>query len=173
MRKIYYTYAYLREDGTPYYIGKGHADRAYQSQRRKGCPKPTDVSRILFLKKNLTEEEAFKHEVYMIAVLGRKDLGTGMLRNLTDGGEGASNRVYVTSDETKRKLSIAHKGKPLTDAHKKAISKGNKGKHISQSTRNKMRAIHKGRPLSAEHRKKLSDSAKRREARKRSEKEAS
>ncbi len=48
------------------------------------------VERILFLKKNLTEEEAFRHEVYIIAVLGRKDLGTGILRNVTDGGEGTS-----------------------------------------------------------------------------------
>ena len=167
MANIYYTYAYLREDGTPYYIGKGHGDRAFQSQRRKGCPKPKDIKRILFLKKNLTEEEAFKHERYMIAVLGRKDLGTGILRNLTDGGEGASGRTYVTSEETKRKLSEAHKGKPLSEAHKEAISKGNKGKTIPQSTRDKMRNIHKGKPLSLEHRRKLSAAAKLREARKR------
>ena len=162
MGNIYYTYAYLREDGTPYYIGKGHGDRAFQSQRRKGCPKPKDIKRILFLKKNLSEADAFKHEQYMIAVLGRKDLGTGILRNLTDGGEGASGRIYVTSEETKRKQSEAHKGKPLSEAHKKAIAKGNKGKTISQSTRDKMRKIHKGKPLSLEHRRKLSESAKRR-----------
>jgi hypothetical protein len=40
------------------------------------------------LKRNLTEEEAFRHECYMIAVFGRKDIGTGILRNLTDGGDG-------------------------------------------------------------------------------------
>ena len=37
--------------------------------------KTKDKSRIIFLKQNLTEEEAFKHEIYMIAVFGRKDLG--------------------------------------------------------------------------------------------------
>ena len=161
MGKIFYTYAYLRKDGTPYYIGKGKGDRAYHS-RRKGAKKPKDIKRIIFLKKNLSEEEAFKHEVYMIALFGQKDKGTGILWNLTDGGDGSSGRIYTTTEETKRKLSAAHKGKPLSEAHKKAIGKGNKGKIIPQSTRDKMRKIHKGKPLSPEHCRKLSEAATRR-----------
>jgi hypothetical protein len=89
MAQFYYTYAYLREDRTPYYIGKGKGNRVYETHRRVKPPK--DKSRIIFLKQNLTEEEAFKHEIYMITMFGRKDLGTGILRNLTDGGEGVSN----------------------------------------------------------------------------------
>ena len=95
----YYTYAYLREDRTPYYIGKGTGRRIY-STNRKGLKPPKDKSRIIFLKQNLTEEEAFKHEKYMIAVFGRKDLGTGILHNKTDGGEGTSN----PSEETKLRI---------------------------------------------------------------------
>jgi hypothetical protein len=95
----YYTYAYLREDRTPYYIGKGKGKRIYYKFKR--VKPPQDRSRIIFLKKNLTEEEAFKHEQYMIAILGRKDLGTGILRNVTDGGEGISN----PSEETRKKMS--------------------------------------------------------------------
>jgi hypothetical protein len=90
MTQVYYTYAYLREDRTPYYIGKGKGDRIYSTCRRNKPPK--DKSRIILLKQNLTEEEAFKYERYMIAVFGRKDNGTGILRNLTNGGEGASNQ---------------------------------------------------------------------------------
>jgi hypothetical protein len=79
---IFYTYAWLREDRTPYYIGKGHGQRAY----RKGAP---STERVLILKKGLTEPEALKHEVYLIFVLGRKDKNPeGILINLTDGGEG-------------------------------------------------------------------------------------
>jgi hypothetical protein len=95
----FYTYAYLREDKTPYYIGKGTGDRIYSTNRRNNPPK--DKSRIIFLKQNLTEQEAFRHEIYMIAVFGRKDLGTGILHNLTDGGDGASG--YVFSEETRKK----------------------------------------------------------------------
>jgi hypothetical protein len=103
----FYTYAYLREDRTPYYVGKGSGGRAYRRVRRVRPPK--DKSRIIFLKQNLTEEEAFKHEIYMIDVFGRIDLGTGILHNRTDGGEGASG--FVHSDETKRKWSERMKGK--------------------------------------------------------------
>jgi hypothetical protein len=67
---------------------------------------------------NLTEKEAFKHEVYMINVLGRKDLGTGILRNRTNGGEGISGRVI--SDECKRKQSEAKKGKANMPGHVRA-----------------------------------------------------
>ena len=88
--KEYYTYAYLREDGTPYYIGKGKGRRIFDKENRTSCPVPKDKNRIIFLKQNLTEEQAFIHEIYMISVFGRKNNGTGILRNLTDGGEGFS-----------------------------------------------------------------------------------
>jgi len=88
----YYTYAYLREDGSPYYIGKGKGNRAYvkhwRSKVRGGYFTPPEKDRILILKNNLTEEQAYQHEMYMIKILGRKDLGTGILRNMSDGGKG-------------------------------------------------------------------------------------
>jgi hypothetical protein len=103
----FYTYAYFREDRTPYYIGKGQGDRAYKKYRHIKPPK--DKSRIILLKQNLTEEEALNHEIYMIAVLGRKDLGTGILRNKTNGGDGTSGLKH--SKETKKKQSKAKQNK--------------------------------------------------------------
>ena len=99
----FYTYAYLREDRTPYYIGKGEGRRIYK-KRKNGINPPKDKSRIIFLKQNLTEEEAFKHEIYMIAVFGRKDLKTGILHNRTDGGDGFYGIIF--SEETKLKKSV-------------------------------------------------------------------
>ena len=160
----YYTYAYLREDKTPYYIGKGKGNRAYK-KHRKGIGVPKDKSRIIFLKQNLTEEEAFRHEIYMIAVFGRKDLGTGILHNLTDGGDGASG--YVFSEETKRKLSEAKKGKKHSEETRRKQSermKGennlNYGKSPSEETRRKRSEANKGKTHSKETRKKQSEAKK-------------
>lgn len=111
--KDYYTYAYLREDKTPYYIGKGRKYRAYQKRKNINLP---PKNRIIILKKNLTEKEAFKHEIYMISIFGRKDNKTGILRNLTDGGEGTSgannskerNGFYRKSHTKESKLKISN-----------------------------------------------------------------
>jgi len=136
----YYTYAYLREDGTPYYIGKGKSGRINSSLHTIHLP--TEKERIIYLKQNLTDEEARKHEIYMIAILGRKDLGTGILRNMTDGGEGCAGRVL--SEETKKKLSDSHKGRKKGAAHRKALSEAAKKRKASEETREKMSKIFMG-----------------------------
>ena len=120
----YYTYAYLREDRTPYYIGKGQGNRAYRKRKSEIKP-PKDKSRIIKLKQNLTEEEAFKHEIYMIAVFGRKDLGTGILHNRTDGGEGTSG--FIPWNKGKTGFTPWNKGKVCDENHKRNISIGRKG----------------------------------------------
>ena len=155
----FYTYAYLREDRTPYYIGKGCKKRVYYKYKNDIKP-PKDKSRIIFLKDNLTEEEAFKHEIYMISVFGRKDLGTGILHNRTDGGDGSSNM----SEETKQKLKEARKrqkhpflGKSHSEESRKKMSEvksgknhPNYGKSPSKETRRKQSESMKGIKYSKE-----------------------
>jgi len=153
----YYTYAYLREDRTPYYIGKGQGNRAYRRSKKDIKP-PKDKSRIIFLKQNITEEEAFKHEIYMIAVFGRKDLGTGILRNKTDGGDGVSG--YVCSEETKRKISESNKGKTASEETRRKISEAHKGRTHSEESRIKMSEAQKGKPVSEKTKRKISEAKK-------------
>ena len=76
--------------------------------------------RILMLKQNLTEEEAFKHEMYMISVLGRKDNNTGILHNLTNGGEGVKGQVR--DSQWREKQSKAQKGKKMSDEFRRKRS---------------------------------------------------
>jgi len=85
---MFYTYLWLRDDGTPYYVGKGTGRRAYTSWAH-GVHKPADKHKIL-VQEFPTEQDAFAAEIFLIAYYGRLDLGTGCLRNLTAGGEGFS-----------------------------------------------------------------------------------
>ena len=96
---MYYTYAYLRESGTPYYIGKGSNDRAYQKHMRNNGQNllPKNRNRILILKRFDLEEDAYKHEKYLIALYGRKCDG-GILVNMVHGGKGGA-RKYLTRKE--------------------------------------------------------------------------
>ena len=101
MQTKFYVYSYIRSDGTPYYIGKGSNDRAWNKNHSVQLPK--DKNRIIILKDNLTELWAFAFERMYIRWYGRKDLGTGILHNRTNGGDGSSGKLV--SEQTKKLVS--------------------------------------------------------------------
>lgn len=104
----FYVYAYLRKDGTPYYIGKGTKKRAWSKQHNVHLP--SDRSRIIIVENNLTNLGACAIERQLIRWYGRKDLGTGILYNRTDGGDGASG--VKLSNKRKQQISDHQTGKP-------------------------------------------------------------
>jgi hypothetical protein len=190
---LYYTYAYFDENNIPYYIGKGKGKRAWD--KNHSVPLPS-YGRILILKDNLTEEEAFKHEIYLIEILGRKSQGTGILENIHSGGlqppgfmqhsEETKSKMKLRrhSEETKRKIGESSKGRPCKEEVKQKLSKLWTGRKLSEDTKNKLSESHIGKKLSEETKRKMSaakkqmseetkrkmsEKAKLREARKRGE----
>lgn len=55
----------------------------------------------------------------VISEIGRQNLGTGTLVNLTDGGEGECGRVV--SSATRAKMSLMFKGRPLSEEWRNAV----------------------------------------------------
>ena len=107
-KNIFYVYTYLRKDGTPYYIGKGHKgrfDRIDQTHENVKLP-PKD--RRVKLRENLTEQEAYDYEAELIQEYGRKNLDkNGILWNASVGGRGSCTKYYTEEDrvEGRKKMN--------------------------------------------------------------------
>ena len=130
----FYVYMFLREftsdhgqAGTPYYIGKGKNKRAWD--QRRSTKKPKNPENIVIFENNMTEDEAFAMETALILKYGRIDNNTGILRNQTNGGEGASGRIF--SESHRNNLSESKRGDKSP--------RGMLGKHYSDESKSKSR----------------------------------
>lgn len=146
---MFYVYLHIERDtGLPFYVGKGkHYDSRVPRMERQD-------TRSIFWKHVAekhgwysdiiaefdTEQEAFECERSVIKFFGRRDKGTGILVNLTDGGEGNAGTFFT--EERRRKMSAGRKGIPVSAEVRKKMSdaaKKRKGRKHSEETKQKLR----------------------------------
>jgi group I intron endonuclease len=191
MNNNYYVYILINPiSNSPFYVGKGQIKdckgrryrrikdhlnfvdtrNTYKVNTIKKIKKMGKDPIVEIFKDNISEEESFLLEKMLIEKYGRKDIKTGILTNLTEGGEGPSGKKH--SEETKRKLSIIRKdwlakngnpfeGKTHSDETRKNFSimrKGNNmgeknyffGKKHTDEAKHKIRLSRLGTKLSEE-----------------------
>ena len=180
-----YSYVHARPGTTDvkgiFYVGKGvkqrHLDFYHRNKHHASITKKYGQENILVGKIECSSEKnAFMLEVGLIKCLRRMQV---KLANKSDGGEGASGVKHTQktkdllseqrkgkkmSEETKRKLSVANKGKikgptgkKMSEETKRKISESKKGKKHTLEAKKKISEAGKGRIFTAEARRKISE----------------
>ena len=175
---VYYVYGYKRahlsdhgQEGSFYYIGKGKGNR--KTDKRHTVKPPNDASLIETIAENMSEKDALQLEMNLIFLLGRLDIGTGILRNKTDGGQGMSGNTpsettkAAQSERRKRwisdhpeyveRLIERNTGVIFTEQRRKSMSERAMGRRRSVESREKQSNTMRGRKHSEETRRKIAE----------------
>ena len=145
-------YLHRRKDsGEIFYVGIGKQNRPYSKSKRnkfwnsiaEKCGWSVEI-----IYEDLSWDDACKKERELIKQYGRRDLGEGILTNMTDGGEGNQNIIYtpewiekqrisstgrIQSEETKKKRALKQTGIKFTEQRKKNISESKKGLNLGSN----------------------------------------
>lgn len=146
-------YRHLKPNGETFYIGiSTNKKRPYSKDSRSNYWKNI-VSKygyeVQILKSNLTWKDACELEIILISYYGRRDLNTGDLVNLTDGGEGTLG--YICTDEYRENMRLIKSGEGSYWLGKTGELSSWWGKKHTEDTKKKMSIAGKGRVFSNGH----------------------
>lgn len=119
----------------PFYVGKGYYKKRYlryldhikealgiKNYNGKNYHKRNRIKKILNQNKypiikivfeSENEQEVFNKEKELIKIYGRRDLKTGSLTNLTEGGEGSSGYIFTAEARQKISKRVSGTGNPM------------------------------------------------------------
>ena len=179
MSRNFYVYIYKNplKNNDPFYVGKGKGDRFLYHLKEKKSVNPHKSNTIKQIRtqglepiieiyiNNLIENDAFEVEKNLIKFFGRRNIKTGGLTNLTDGGEGVSGVIWsnehrqiqakrmkgnhntlgrkMPPEEVERRASKL-RGKKQTPEFIKKRTEALKGRHHSEESKTKMSNARKG-----------------------------
>jgi len=104
-----YNFGKFHFDYEPFYIGLGKNERIHDHIKKFKLKEHKTAKQYKIIKilesgqepiryklyENLTEYSAKRLEIYLIKLIGRRDLKLGTLTNLTDGGDGCFNVIHT------------------------------------------------------------------------------
>lgn len=172
----FYVCILFRENGTPFYVGKGRGTRwmwhersartggiSHKDRLIRGVLERRETIAKIKVAEGLSNVVAIEMEKFLIKKLGRETDG-GPLINQTQGGDGCVEpddelryrmgngmRGRKMFDETRAKMRLAKKGFKIT-AEARAIGSAKRtGQKRSEETKAKMRAAKIGKKQKPEH----------------------
>ena len=165
---MFFVYVDCKPDGTPFYVGKGNADRLNKKKRVNRhhtniCAKYPDWYRGLAFMGN--EQDAFNKEIELIAKYRE------IIVNRTNGGEGVSgitpwNKGLPMLPHVKEILRNAKLGKKASEETKRKMSEARIGKSVNKGfkhtdeTKAKMSIASKSHIRTPEWKQKIAESVK-------------
>jgi len=170
MTARHYLYRHIRLDkNEPFYIGIGTKQKRNHNSFKSEYRRAFTIDRAeSFIWKNIVSKTEYDVEILIesndyefikekekefIKLYGRINKGTGILANMTDGGDGLIN--YIRSKEWSKKHSEYMIGRKQSEEEKQKRINSRKGYVHSEETKRKISDSHKGKKTSKEHLEKL------------------
>lgn len=139
----FYVYVHKKaSDGEIFYVGKGHGNRATDVKSRNKLWKSIVEKHgftVDIVASDLPESDAFALESEMVRRYGRRNNSTGVLANMTDGGDGSSGWT-PNEQETERKKESSKRVMSSVENREK-FGNASRMRWVDESYRKKMEAV--------------------------------